>query len=87
MLILGKTAGAAKTQLHALDGEETSHLAENIPPIASLNFPVGCSVSSRARFSSSRYAEASAKKDGPGGLDRDRLPAEEGVVGGAGNLK
>jgi hypothetical protein len=42
MLILGKTAGAAKTQLHALDGEETSHLAENIPPIASLNFPVGC---------------------------------------------
>jgi len=27
------------------------------------------------------------KKNGPGGLDRGRLPAEEGVVGGTGNLK
>jgi hypothetical protein len=26
MLIFGKTAGAAKTQLHALDGDETSYL-------------------------------------------------------------
>jgi hypothetical protein len=51
--------------------------------------PVGCPgpVMSGEAFIVLIDRSQSPKKNGPGGLDRDRLPAEEGVVGGAGNLK